>query len=254
MDVTDLPERDRATSSRATTPGLDSGFDRAARRYDLLTGLNPGYHRHLAAAAGELVGRLDSAGPPTLLDLGSGSGASTAALLDALPGAFVTAVDASAGMLEQARAKRWPASVRFVHAAAEQLPELGLAPSDGALAAYLFRNVPAEGRDHVLRLVHAQLRPGGWLVVQEYSVAGRRLRALVWTLVCWLVVIPLAFLLRGSPTLYTYLWRSVLDFDSTERFAARLAEAGFSDVARKDVRGWQRGILHTFVARRPVAD
>ena len=251
MDTTDVPEREPATRGRATTPGLDHGFDRAARRYDLLTGLNPGYHRHLADAARELAARLDPDAPATLLDLGCGSGASTAALLGALPNAAVVAVDASAGMLEQARAKRWPASVRFVHAEAEQLPDLGLAPSDGAIAAYLFRNVPAEGRDHVLQLVREQLGPGGWLVVQEYSVAGRPLRALVWTLVCWLVVIPLAFVLRGSPRLYTYLWRSVLDFDSTQGFAARLARSGFTEITRRDVRGWQRGILHTFVARRP---
>lgn len=246
-------ETDGATErpAPATTPGLDRDFDRAASRYDLLTRLNPGYHRHLSAAARELAVRLGQPAASVLLDLGCGSGSSTAALLGALPDAAVTAVDASAGMLEQARAKPWPASVRFVHAAAEELPDLGLGPADGALAAYLFRNVPAEGRDRVLRLVRDQLRPGGWLVVQDYSVAGRPLRALAWTLVCWAVVIPLAVLLRGSPRLYVYLWRSVLAFDSTDRFAGRLTDAGFTEVARQDVRGWQRGILHTFVARRP---
>lgn len=252
MNVPDAPTSRPDPAAPATTPGLDRDFDRAAHRYDLLTRLNPGYHRHLAAAARQLADRLGAG--HAVLDLGCGSGSSTSAVLGALPDATVSAIDASAGMLEHARAKPWPQTVRFLHAAAEQLPDLGLPPSDGALAAYLFRNIPAGGRDHVLRLVHEQLRPGGWLVVQEYSVAGRRLRSLVWTLVCWTVVIPLAFVLRGSPRLYTYLWRSVIDFDSTERFAARLVEAGFIDVARTDVRGWQRGILHTFVARRPVAD
>jgi ubiquinone/menaquinone biosynthesis C-methylase UbiE len=248
---TDAASDPRRTASE-TTPGLDRDFDRAATRYDLLTRLNPGYHRHLAAAAHELAARLDGPTEPVLLDLGCGSGSSTAALLGALPNAAVTAVDASSGMLDRARAKTWPASVRFVHAKAEHLPDLGLAPADGVLAAYLFRNIPAEGRDHVLGLVREQLRPGGWLVVQDYSVAGRPLRALAWTLVCWAIVIPLAVLLRGSPRLYVYLWRSVLAFDSTDRFAGRLAGAGFTDVARLDVRGWQRGILHTFVARRPL--
>ena len=82
---------------------------------------------------------------------------------------------------------------------------------------------------------------------------ARRLAGLVWTLVCWLVVIPLAALVGGHPGLYVYLWRSVRDFDATERFARRLAEAGFVDIARQDVQGWQRGILHTFRARRPYA-
>lgn len=234
-----------------TDSGLEDAFDRAARRYDLLTGLNPGYHRHLAAAARALVERLDAAA--ALLDLGCGSGASTAALLAAASGAAVTGVDASAGMLAQAEAKPWPDGVRFVHATAESLPELDLDPVDGVLAAYLFRNVPDGDRDRVARAVLEQLRPGGWLVVQEYSVAGRRRAGLVWTVVCWAVVIPLSALVGGNPRLYTYLWRSVRDFDSTDRFARRLAEAGFTEIARRDVPGWQRGILHTFRARRPTS-
>lgn len=32
---------------------------------------------------------------------------------------------------------------------------------------------------------------------------------------------------------------------------ARLAAAGFTDVATRTVPGWQRGILHTFVAHKP---
>lgn len=232
--------------------GLADAFDRAARRYDLLTGLNPGYHRHLASAAVALVEQLDGT-EPGILDLGCGSGSSTAALLAASPDASVVGVDASSGMVARAREKPWPGGVRFLHAAAQQLDGLQLEPVDGALAAYLFRNVPADERDLVARAVRAQLRPGGWLVVQEYSVAGRRAAGLVWTLVCWAVVIPLATLVGGNPRLYVHLWRSVRAFDSTDRFARRLADAGFTDIARQDVPGWQRGILHTFRARRPLA-
>lgn len=229
--------------------GLDDAFDRASRRYDLLTGLNPGYHRHLATAAVELVKRTGGRGP--LLDLGCGSGSSTRALVAAAPGVGITGVDASAGMLAAAAGKEWPDGVRFVQAFAQDLPEVLDAPVSGALAAYLFRNLTPADRDTVLRHAIAALEPGGWLVVQEYSVAGRRLAGLVWTLVCWLVVIPLSALVGGSPRLYRYLWRSVRDFDSTAAFMQRLADAGFTDVAVRTVPGWQRGILHTFVARRP---
>lgn len=241
-----------AAGEPTTLPGLDAAFDRAAGRYDLLTRLNPGYHRHLAAAARQLTSRVR--GPEALLfDLGCGSGASTAALVAAAPGVRVVGVDASEGMLAMARAKSWPPSVSFVHATAGALPGLGLGRADGILAAYLLRNIPEQGRDEVLRVAWESLQPGAWLVAQEYSVAGRRLAGLVWTLVCWTVVLPLALLLRGSPSLYRYLWRSVREFDSTERFASRLAGAGFVEVSRFDVTGWQRGILHTFVARRPAS-
>lgn len=234
-----------------STPGLDIAFDHAADRYDLMTRLNPGYHRHLRVAAAALTARLNArpAGA-VLIDLGCGSGLSTAALLAALPTATAIGIDASAGMLAQARIKDWSDRARFVRAGAAQLPRLDLPPAHGVLAAYLFRNIPAENRDDVLRRVHRQLRPGGWLVVQEYSVAGRRWASLVWTLVSWLIVIPLATLLRARPGLYRYLWRSVRAFDSTDRFLARLRIAGFDHVTHLDVGGWQHGILHIFLAHR----
>jgi ubiquinone/menaquinone biosynthesis C-methylase UbiE len=174
------------------------------------------------------------------------------AVLGATPAEPLVGVDASAGMLDQARRKRWPGGVRFVHGRAEDVATLAAdaAPLDGIFAAYLFRNV-AE-RDATLAAVRELLAPGGTLVVQEYSVAGRPSAQAVWTAVCWLVVIPLALLTSGRARLYRYLWRSVLDFDSVERFSERLRGAGFTDVEVSTVGGWQRGILHTFAARRPA--
>ena len=219
---------------------LHAEFDLAAGRYDLLTRLNPGYHAHLAAAARLLVERTPP--PDLLLDLGCGSGASTAALQEAAPGTRIVGVDASAGMLGQARSKVWSAPVEFRNASAQQLPELGLPAADGVLAAYLLRNVPQSERDQVLVAIHDQLRPGGWLALQEYSVAGRPGARSLWTVVCWLVVIPLSWLLRGSPRLYRYLWRSVLDFDSIETVLDRLRRAGV-EVAQLRF----GGMIHDFV-------
>ena len=145
------------------------------------------------------------------------------------------------------------AGVRFEHGLAQDLAgrraEFGLtAAVDGVLAAYLFRNVSE--RDEVLRNVHDLLIPGGVLVVQEYSVAQSRAADLVWSLVCWLVVIPLSWLTTRQTRLYRYLWRSVRAFDAVQVFVDRLYGAGFVDVEVSTVPGWQRGILHTFRARR----
>jgi ubiquinone/menaquinone biosynthesis C-methylase UbiE len=159
-------------------------------------------------------------------------------------------------MLDEAVDKVWPGGVRFEHALAQELggraDELGLAGGlDGVLAAYLFRNVTE--RDEVLADVHRLLVPGGALVVQEYSVAHSRLADLVWSLVCWLVVIPLSWVTSRQTRLYRYLWRSVRGFDSVQEFTDRLYRAGFVDVEVRTAPGWQRGILHTFRARKPVA-
>ncbi|MFK5584681.1 MULTISPECIES: methyltransferase domain-containing protein [unclassified Serinicoccus] len=237
---------------------LSEQFDRAAERYDLLTRLNPGYHGALRDAARSLVERVRprSGDPLRLWDLGCGSGLSTRAVLDAAgPGATVIGLDASAGMLTQAREKDWPEGVRFVQAYAQDLPAVAdrevEAPADGAFAAYLLRNVPPEQRDEVLAAIRDQVRPGGWVALQDYHVKGDQVATAVWTLVCWAVVTPLAVVLRGNPAIYRYLWRSVLDNDSTDELAGRLERVGLGEASWSTARGWQRGILHTVLARRP---
>lgn len=252
-------------ASQVQTTDVPGAFDDGAATYDVMVKLNPGYHRHLRSAARALTARIPRRGteadPLRLIDLGAGSGASTVAMLRALADdqpAVITGIDASAQMLAQATVKRWPAGVRFVHGRAEQLAGdravWGIAdPVDGVFAAYLFRNVePAQARDEALRAVRNLLVPGGALVVQEYSTAGNRSAGLVWTAVCWTVVIPLGWLTSRQTRLYRYLWRSVRTFDSVEEFTTRLYRAGFVDVEVETVNGWQRGILHTFRASAPA--
>lgn len=235
---------------------IASRFDRGARHYDLLVGLNPGYHEHLRSAARELAKRIGL--PPTgvrLLDLACGSGASTSALLGATGlGAHIVGVDLSRGMLEQATAKRWPDGVRFQLGRVGNLdvPSLGTASWHGVFASYLFRNIQASERGAALAEVHTLLAPGGWLVTQEYSVAGNPFAGAAWDVVNWGIIMPLGIIVDRNPGLYRYLRQSVHDFDSRTEFMDRLAGAGFVDVACRTVPGWQRGILHTFVGRKAV--
>lgn len=83
-------------------------------------------------------------------------------------------------------------------------------------------------------------------------MAGNPRAATVWDMVSWGVIIPLGTVLDANPGLYRYLRRSVHEFDSTTRFMERLADVGFVDVACATVTGWQHGILHTFIARKPA--
>ncbi|MDK1474596.1 class I SAM-dependent methyltransferase [Streptomyces sp. 549] len=229
---------------------LSSAFDDGAAFYDRFVALNPGYHSQLRRSAGRL-GLPRNSSRLRILDLGCGTGASTAALLHHAPDAHITAVDASEGMLRRARAKEWPGRVKFVHATAEELPaEVTGTGYDAVFAAYLFRNVPDP--DAVLATTRELLVPGGRLAVHEYTLSGAPAHRKLWDAVCWGGVIPLGAL-RGDGPLYRHLWRSVVDFDTAGAFRDRMRAAGFQQVRVLPTTGWQWGIVHTAVGAAPPA-
>ena len=231
---------------RRAVPGA---FDVGAEAYDRMVGANPGYHAHLRMSVRRM--RIPDRGRGRrLLDAGCGTGASTAALLAAAPEAEIVVVDASQGMLREARGKTWPSSVRFVHGRIEDLADLGVdGPFDGILAAYLVRNLADP--DAQLKRFLTLLRPGATLAVHEYSVRDSRAAVWMWNAVCWGVIIPSGWVNTRNTTLYRHLWRSVLAFDGAARFRRRLADAGFVAVHSETMPGWQRNIVHTFLADAP---
>lgn len=235
---------------------LADAFDRAAPSYDAMVALSPGYHDQLRTAATALVEGLRPVGA-AVLDLGCGSGASTRAVLDAWAAAgrrpadlLVRGVDASEGMVAQARAKDWPDEVDLV--VADAVAFLGTLPDasvDGVLGAYLLRNVPDRGL--LVREVARVLRPGGTFVVHDYSVAGSLRARAVWAAVCHGVIIPLAAVKGSDVPLHRYLYTSVRDFDSVEEVCRRLQGAGLVGVRHRSYPGWQDGVVHTVVGSRP---
>ncbi len=230
------------------TIDVPSEFDAAAANYDRLVAASPGYHDNLARSAHRMQLPGQGAGLH-LLDLGCGTGASTAALLAAAPQATITAVDASAGMLARARQADWPQWVSFVHSRAEDLAAAGVhGPFDGIFAAYLVRNLPDP--DPVLARLRDLLAPGAPLAIHDYALDGRVRSRVIWTAVCWTVIIPAGKVVTGRASLYRYLWRSVLRFDTVAALAERLRGHGLNEVGIATMPGWERGIVHTVVARR----
>jgi ubiquinone/menaquinone biosynthesis methyltransferase len=231
--------------SKSSVP---SSFDEVAPRYDLMVGLNPGYARHLRRSAQ----RLEAPPRGRLLDLCCGTGISTRALQHVYPHATIVGLDASAGMLARAKAKRWGSPVSFVHGDAMDPAAAGVeGPFDGILMAYGIRNVPDP--DTCLRRLWELLRPGATLAVHEYSVADSPLQRAIWNAVTLGIIIPAGRLTSRASPIYRYLRRSVLEFDGVRTFEQRLREAGFEQVRTAPMDGWQRGIVHTFLARRPAA-
>jgi ubiquinone/menaquinone biosynthesis C-methylase UbiE len=230
------------------TIDVPSEFDAAASSYDRLVAASPGYHDNLACSARRM--QLPGAGTGLhLLDLGCGTGASTAALLAAAPQATITAVDASAGMLARARQADWPQRVSFVHSRAEDLAAAGVhGPFDGIFAAYLVRNLPDP--DPVLAGLRDLLAPGAPLAIHDYALDGRARSRVIWTAVCWTVIIPAGRVVTGRASLYRYLWRSGLRFDTVDALAQRLRGHGLDEASIATMPGWERGIVHTVVTRR----
>ncbi|MFJ9112272.1 class I SAM-dependent methyltransferase [Streptomyces sp. NPDC102283] len=230
---------------------LSEAFDHGSTVYDRLVSASPGYHAHLRRFARRL-GLPEEGSGLRVLDLGCGTGASTAALLAAAPGARITGVDASAGMLDRATAKNWPQGVDFAHLPVEELAgRLEAGSFDAVFAGYLFRNLTDP--DAALDLVRGLLVPGGRLAVHEYTLGGSPVHRAVWSAVCSLIIQP-AGRLAGDADLYRHLRDSVARFDTAPAFAQRLRRAGFADVHVLPLPGWQTGITHTFVGRTAVPE
>lgn len=252
--MTDAPHHDEWV--------LADAFDRAAPTYDAMVALSPGYHDQLRTAAEALVQRLPARGSGDgalrVLDLGCGSGASTRAVLEAWAaqrgssdGLSLTGVDASEGMVTQARAKQWPENVTLVVSdAVTHLASLPSGSVDGVLGCYLLRNVP--DRAALVAEVARVLRPGGGVVIHDYSVAGSVRAQAIWAAVCHVIIIPLAVVKRSDVPLHRYLYTSVRDFDSVERVCERLQSVGLVDVKHRSFSGWQRGLVHTVVGSAPA--
>jgi ubiquinone/menaquinone biosynthesis C-methylase UbiE len=186
-------------------------FDRVASTYDLLTGLNPGYGSHVAESARRMGLRPGA----RILDLCCGTGTSTAAVRAAYPDAEIIGLDISAGMLEEAR-KKTEIRATFVHGDGMNPADKVDGPFDGILMAYGIRNMP--DKDVALARILPLLKPGGVIAFHEYSVADSAWATAVWNFVCWTIIIPGGLLTAPGSDIYTYLRRSVVNFDGVAAF------------------------------------
>ena len=226
---------------------VPSDFDDVAATYDVLTGMNPGYHRHLRLSAA----RLNAPAKGRILDLCCGTGISTDAVRTVYPEAEITGLDASRGMLDVARTKKVLGEISWVHGNAMDPRAAGITGEfDAILMAYGIRNVP--NPDVCLSRLLDLLKPGGTICFHEYSVRGSMRKRLLWDAVSYGIIIPSGFLAGGSTKIYRYLHESVRSFDSVREFETRLRRAGFIEVETQPMDFWQRGILHSFLGRKSL--
>lgn len=223
-------------------------FDSIARRYDLLNHLlSMNIDRRWRS---RVVKMLRRQAPDSVLDVATGTGDLAIAVGRALPGAAVTGVDLSPGMLRIGREKvaaRFPGrDLPMLEGDAEQLPF-----AEGSFAAVTcgfgvrnFENLPRG-----LAEMHRILRHDGCVYILEFSmpsphnVLGRLYRFY------FRKILPgIGRLISKDARAYTYLPASVGEFPYGERFCTLLTEAGFATPQMQVLMG---GIATIYTARKP---
>ena len=211
-------------------------FDRVASRYDLTNtvlsgGLDAGWRRATRAA-------LDPRPGQVVLDVAAGTAVSTVEL--AGTGATAIALDFSQGMLRAGASRPVPK----VAGDAMRLP-LADRSVDGVVISFGLRNVADP--DAALREFHRVTRPGGTLVVCEFSSPTWAPLRTVYTEYLIQALPRIARAVSSNPEAYVYLAESIRAWPDQPALAARLQGAGWSDVGWRNLTG---GIVALHRGRR----
>jgi demethylmenaquinone methyltransferase/2-methoxy-6-polyprenyl-1,4-benzoquinol methylase len=203
-------------------------FDGVARRYDLTNtvlsgGLDRGWRR---ATRDALVLRPGDA----VLDLAAGTAVSTVQIGSF--GAIAVAADFSLGMLRAGRARG--RTVPMVAGDALHLPFRDGA-FDAVTISFGLRNVADV--DAALRELARVTRPGGRLVVCEFSRPTWAPWRTVYTEYLMRALPPVARAVSSNPDAYVYLAESIRAWPDQAALAARVGAAGWTDVAWRDLTG-----------------
>jgi demethylmenaquinone methyltransferase / 2-methoxy-6-polyprenyl-1,4-benzoquinol methylase len=211
-----------------TPQQVASMFDEVAARYDLTNDvLSLGQDRRWRKAVVDAVG----AGPgERVLDLAAGTGTSTAAFAER--GAEVVACDFSLGMLQVGRERR--PEMAFVAGDALRLP-FADGSFDAVSISFGLRNV--NDVDKALAELHRVTRPGGRLVVCEFSAPTWRPFRTVYVEYLMRALPAVARAVSSNPDAYVYLAESIRAWPDQPALAARLQQAGWSTVAWRNLSG-----------------
>ena len=216
-----------------------SMFDAVARRYDVTnTVLSLGrdrYWRRVTRAA------LDAGPADAVLDLAAGTAVSTQEC--ARSGAWCLAADFSVGMLHAGRSRAVPK----VAADATRLP-FGDGVFDAVTISFGLRNIV----DHVagLREMARVTRPGGRLVVCEFSTPTVTVLATAYKEYLMRALPRVARAMSSNPEAYEYLAESIRVWPDQPTLAGQIGEAGWAQARWRNLTG---GIVAVHTAEKPAS-
>ncbi len=203
-------------------------FDGVADRYDvcnevLALGQTRVWRKALVNAVAPRPGEV-------ILDLAAGTG--TSSLPIAERGARVVPCDFSLGMLMVGHVRR--PSLQFTAGDALHLP-FGDGVFDGATMSFGLRNT--QDPMQALRELHRVVRPGGRLVVCEFSHPTNKVVNTVYSEYLMGAIPSLARAVASNPDAYTYLAESIQAWPDQRTLAGHLADAGWRDVEWMNIHG-----------------
>ncbi|GAB2928950.1 demethylmenaquinone methyltransferase [Micromonospora polyrhachis] len=203
-------------------------FDGVAARYDLTNtvlsfGQDRGWRRATRAALGLLPGE-------RVLDVGAGTGVSTEEL--AQSGAYAVGADLSQGMLRTGKQTR-PA-VPLLAGDALRLP-FPDETFDAVTISFALRNIPDP--EAALREMARVTRPGGRLVVCEFSTPTNAAFRTVYLSYLMRSLPSVARTVSSNPDAYVYLAESIQAWPDQAGLAARIGRSGWSRVAWRNLTG-----------------
>ncbi|MGO1400853.1 MAG: demethylmenaquinone methyltransferase [Flaviflexus sp.] len=214
-------------------------FDDVAKRYDITnTVLSMGQVYVWRAAVREAL-RITPG--MKILDIAAGTGTSTEVYKNA--GAETVALDFSIGMVTVGK-QRQP-DMDFIAGDATALP-FADGTFDAVTISYGLRNV--NDPDLALREMLRIVRPGGTLVVNEFSTPTWKPFRALYNFYLGTALPTLSTLVSSDSEAYDYLAESILDWPSQEAFAKRVQEAGWRNVEYRNLSG---GIVALHRATKP---
>jgi demethylmenaquinone methyltransferase / 2-methoxy-6-polyprenyl-1,4-benzoquinol methylase len=203
-------------------------FDAVARRYDLTNDvLSLGQDRRWRT---KVVDAVDPKPGEVVLDLAAGTGTSSQPFADR--GAAVVPCDFSLGMLRVG--KRARPHLAFTAGDGTRLP-FADDSFDAVTISFGLRNIVDP--DAGLRELRRVTRPGGRLVVCEFSHPTNRLMRTVYVEYLMRALSSVARAVSSSPDAYVYLAESIRAWPDQAGLAARVAAAGWRDTEWRNLSG-----------------
>lgn len=209
-------------------------FTNVASKYDVMNdAMSLGIHRVWKDA---MMDWLVPRSGQRLLDVAGGTGDIAFRFLKRAPGAHASVLDMTESMLvegrKRAEAGQMAGSLDWVVGDAMALPF-----PDNSFDAYTIsfgiRNVTRI--EDALSEAFRVLRPGGRIMVLEFSQIPNELMQKVYDLYSFNIIPRMGKMIANDSESYQYLVESIRNFPEQERFAGMIREAGFENVKYRNL-------------------